>query len=312
MRPSETVKVRPRGQKLLILALGTNGTRLAGQVAAHKTSVALGMEIMKHFIGILLYLLGMLGSWPVLAQELRPDEAGPPPLPPPVPRLLISEIQVNPLLHDDRAGEFVEIVNLSHQPVRLTDLTLLLPSGLRGVPVRPRAPLLQPAEVVILTPLGSEPGEAAVRGMRLPNDSGRLELFWRHTRVDVVQWHKKAPWPKPQPGRSLERQRPGSAGTEGRTWRLSAVVLNGIERASPGRVDWLCTDVAGTALEGHCVPTVKAKKQQRCGKIRQQRQHPHAKTGRRALEHMEIVWQRSLGGDLNPRPNDYESFALTT
>lgn len=199
------------------------------------------------------------------AVTASPSGAEPPPLPPAVPRLVVSEVQANPILHDDRAGEFVEVVNLSSQPVRLMDLTLLLPSGVRGVPVRPSAPLLHPGEVVLLTPLGSQPGEAAVKGMRLPNDAGRLELFWRQTRVDVAQWHKKAPWPKPKPGYALERVRPDADGERGTTWRHARQLLHGVERASPGRVDWVCPDVAGTALEGHCTPVVKHKPGGRCG-----------------------------------------------
>ncbi len=190
--------------------------------------------------------------------------ADPPPVPPAVPRLVISEIQNNPILHDDRAGEFVEVVNLAKEPVRIADLTLLLPSGVRAIPVCPSAPLLQAGEVVLLTPLGAQAGEASVKGMRLPNDAGRLELFWRQTRVDVAQWHKKAPWPKPVPGRALERLGPGQDGESGRAWRRSQSVLHGVERASPGKVDWLCKDVTGTALEGRCVTPQKAKEARRC------------------------------------------------
>ena len=219
--------------------------------------------------------LAVCVAWPVMVhaeiphappvEDVTPTFMGPPPLPPPVPRLLISEIQVNPLLHDERAGEFLEIVNLSRQPVRLTDLTLLLPSGTRAVPVRPMAPLLYAGEVVLATPLGSQPGEAAVKGMRLPNDAGRVELYWRQTRVDVIQWHKKAPWPKPVPGVALERVGPRGEATSGKQWRRAKQVWHGVERASPGRVDWPCAEVLGTALEGKCVPADKAKRLQRCG-----------------------------------------------
>ncbi len=205
----------------------------------------------------------LLLSLPVPARA-APPPGEPPPLPPPVPRLVISEIQANPLLHDDRAGEFVEVVNLAKEPVRLADLTLLLPSGVRAVPVRPAAPLLHAGEVVLLTPLGAQPGEAAVKGMRLPNDAGRLELFWRQTRVDVAQWHKKAPWPKPVPGQALERVRPGQDGESGRAWRRSASVLHGVEHASPGRVEWPCAEVKGTALEGKCATLPKNRTPQRC------------------------------------------------
>lgn len=202
-----------------------------------------------------------IGAWHAQAQAAD----GPPPLPAAVPRVVMSEIQANPLLHDDRAGEFIEVVNLGPQPVRIADLTLLLPSGVRAVPARPSAPILRAGEVALLTPLGAQPGEAAVKGMRLPNDAGRLELFWRQTRVDVAQWHKKAPWPKPRPGQALERVAPTADGESGRAWRRSQAVLHGVERASPGRVDWLCADVKGTALEGRCVTPQGRKAAQRCG-----------------------------------------------
>ncbi len=295
-------------------------------------------------------LICCLLLWP-MAVWANPTADEPPPLPPAVPRLVISEIQSNPLLHDDRAGEFVEVVNLAREPVRLADLSLLLPSGMRAVPVRPAAPLLHSGEVVLLTPLGTQPGEAAVKGMRLPNDAGRLELFWRQTRVDIAQWHKKPPWPKPHPGHALERIRPTQDGESGRAWRRSTSVLHGVERASPGRVDWLCPDVKGTALEGKCVTPQKGKSQQRC-RASERGRSPSPQTGTaevdpairtgfsdwaaeggvnprpasapqsaRQPEHRcrpdasqgsLYLRIRSLRGDLNPRPNDYESFALTT
>ena len=273
----------------------------------------------------------------------------PPPLPPVVPRIVISEIQSNPLLHDDRAGEFVEVVNLAREPVRLADLVLVLPSGVRAVPVRPASPLLHAGEVVLLTPLGAQPGEAAVKGMRLPNDAGRVELFWRQTRVDVAQWHKKPPWPKAIPGQALERLGPARDGESGRSWRRSTTVLHGIERASPGRVDWLCPEVQGTALEGRCVVPQKGKGPQRCRAAADRRRRAttvarpnvaelkdflmgsrrgalnprpaSAQQSARQQDHDRCphasqeclpIWIRSLRGDLNPRPNDYESFALTT
>ena len=281
----------------------------------------------------------------------NPVASEPPPLPPAVPRLIISEIQSNPLLHDERAGEFVEVVNLAHEPVRLADLALLLPSGVRAVPVRPSAPLLHAGEVVLLTPLGGQAGEAAVKGMRLPNDAGRLELFWRQSRVDVAQWHKKPPWPKPLPGQSLERVRPTQEGESGRAWRRAQSVLHGVERASPGRVDWLCADVLGTALEGRCVTPPKGKPQQRChvsqggdrsprpaqgaeqtlleklafligwpqrdlnprpASAQQSARQPEHLSRSEAGQGLLSFEMRSLRGDLNPRPNDYESFALTT
>ena len=214
------------------------------------------MRICLFLLFIHLYALPLLAAAPTTLE--------PPPPPPAVPRLLISEIQANPILHDDRAGEFVEIVNLAREPVRLADLSLLLPSGVRAVPVRPGAPLLHAGEVVLLTPLATQAGEAAVKGMRLPNDSGRLELFWRQTRVDIAQWHKKAPWPTPRPGQALERTHPQADGELGGTWRRSLSPLHGVERASPGRVEWPCPDVRGTALEGRCLPPHPSGQRPRC------------------------------------------------
>lgn len=211
-------------------------------------------------------ICAVLGATPAAGQPAeQPTFSGPPPLPPAVPRVVIAEIQAHPLLHDDRAGEFVEIVNLSRQPVRLTDLTLLLPSGVRAALVRPSSPLLHAGEVALATPMATQAGEVAVKGMRLPNDAGRLELFWRQTRVDVVQWHKKAPWPKAKPGASLERVGPDADASIGRSWRRSQQVWNGVERASPGRVDWPCEEVKDTALEGRCVPRDKRKTLRKCG-----------------------------------------------
>ncbi len=231
----------------------------------------------------------------------NPVAGEPPPLPPAVPRLIISEIQCNPLLHDDRAGEFVEIVNLAREPVRLADLALLLPSGVRAVPVRPSAPLLHAGEVVLLTPLGGQAGEAAVKGMRLPNDAGRLELFWRQSRVDVAQWHKKPPWPKPLPGQSLERVRPNQDGESGRAWRRAQSVLHGVERASPGRVDWQCADVQGTALEGHCATPHKGKPPQRCRVSQRGDRTPRSAPGARQIYVEELAFfTRPLKRGLEP------------
>ena len=53
-------------------------------------------------------------------------------------------------------------------------------------------------------------------------------------------------------------------GELGRSWRRATSILHGVERASPGRVEWLCPDVQGTALEGRCVSPQKAKTPTRC------------------------------------------------
>ena len=75
----------------------------------------------------------------------RPLPELPPPAPPVAqrpPRVVISEVFADPLLLDDAAGEFVELANLSAQPVRLADLAIHLPSGKVAIPERPSAPLL--------------------------------------------------------------------------------------------------------------------------------------------------------------------------
>ena len=171
---------------------------------------------------------------------------------PATPRLVVSELMVDPLLLDDSVAEFVEIVNLSPWPVRLADLSLTLPSGRTFVPERPLAPVLLPGAIVVLTPHGQGPGEARLRGLRLPNVAGRLELRWRKQLVDVVHWYRKRPWPKAKPGIALERISPMADGQLGGSWRASRTVLRVMERASPGTVNWTCAQVRGTPLEGRC------------------------------------------------------------
>ncbi len=217
-------------------------------------------------------------------------------LPEPLPRIVVSELFVDPLLLDDNAGEFIEIVNLSNAAVRLVDLELALPSGKVAVPERPGRPVLGPGEVVLLTPLGKGPGEAKVRGMRLPNQAGRLELRWRGRLLDVVQWHKKRPWPKQKPGFAIERVAPDANGGVGGSWRHAREAMRVIERATPGRLTWPCEPLRDTAVWSACM---QARKQA-------------PKTRNRAHECTRSDVQKSLRGDLNPRPNDYESFALTT
>lgn len=175
----------------------------------------------------------------------RPAAPAPVPVDPgPPPRLRISEIMTDPLLIDDAAGEYVEVVNLSDGPVRLADLALLLPSGKTVSPERPSMPLLAAGGVLVATPLGAGPAEAKVRGMRLPNAAGRVELLWRGKQVDVAQWHRKWPWPKAMAGRALERTAPGADGLAGGSWRRSRETLRGIERGSPGRLTWSCEVLA--------------------------------------------------------------------
>jgi hypothetical protein len=178
-------------------------------------------------------------------------------LPDKPPRLVISEVLVDPLLLEDVAGEFVEVVNLSPAAVRLPDLEVALPSGKVAVPERPALPVLRPGEVLLLTPLGKGRDEARLRGLRLPNQAGRLELRWRGHLVDVVQWHKKRPWPKQKPGYALERTAPDSDGMLGSSWRHASAPLRGIERATPGRLTWACERVRDTPVWAMCVQEQK-------------------------------------------------------
>lgn len=198
---------------------------------------------------------------PPTATELGPVER---------PVLVISELLVDPLLLDEGAGEYLELVSLSRHAVALRDLTLVLPSGKAVVPERPSAPLLQPGEVLVITPLGQAAQEARARGLRLPNLAGRVELRHRGTLVDVAQWHRKAPWPKGKPGRALERISPTSDGSLGPSWRASQTVLRGVERGSPGTVAWPCAALTallpprlGPATALRCSPQPRPKTRNR-------------------------------------------------
>lgn len=201
------------------------------------------------------------------------------------PRIVVSELFVDPLLLDDNAGEFVEIVNLSSAAVRLADLELSLPSGKSAKPERPGLPVLRPGEVLLLTPLGKGDGEAKVRGMRLPNQAGRLELRWHGRLLDVVQWHKKRPWPKQKPGLAIERVGPDAKGDIGASWRHAKEALRVIERATPGRLTWPCEQLRDTPVWSACVQAQKRapKTQNRaheCSAARPAR--PHGVAGRTA------------------------------
>ena len=156
----------------------------------------------------------------------------------PPPRMVISEVFVDPLLVADRVGEFVEVVNLSKRPVRISHLELLTRAGRRIRPLSAADRSLPPAGVLVLHAYRSGPGVIKAAGLRLPNRAGRLELYWRGKLIDVAHWVDRWPWPKPRPGCSLERVSPTSDGRLGRSWRRSTVPLRGVERASPGRVRW--------------------------------------------------------------------------
>lgn len=227
------------------------------------------------------------------------------------PRLVVSELMVDPLMLEDAAGEYVELANMATLAVRLADVGLVMPNGQVLTPERPSRPWLQPGEVLLLTPHGKGEGEAKARGMKLPNIAGRVEVRWRGRTLDVVQWYRKRPWPKAEPGRSLERTAPTADGRTGASWRLAREVLRGVERGSPGKLAWPCELLVQSPLHAACLAA-----QRRCGQgvpgaCREgEKPKPTPKTRNRAPQCS--AHGRSLGGDLNPRPSDYESLALTT
>ena len=149
------------------------------------------------------------------------------------PRVRFTELQPAPLLLDDRAGEYVELVNLGPTAVALAEVKLLLPNGTAAPLLRPARPSLAPGEVALCTPLGQQ-GAIQVPGMRLPDRAGRLELLWRGTPVDVAQWLRARPGPKVAAGVALERGDPDADGARLTAWRPSRTPLRGLERGSPG------------------------------------------------------------------------------
>lgn len=182
---------------------------------------------------------------------------------PPTADLVISELQPAPLLHEDAAGDYIEVVNLSRFAVPLSELALVLPNGKRVVPERPHRPWLAAGEVSVWQAMDA-PGGVRVRGMRLPDAAGRLELWWRGRTLDVVHWLRKKPWPKMRAGVAVERVSPRSDGTSPTSWRAAAVGPTAIEAGSPGVVTWPCTDLLETALARPCPPP-KAKRLLGCG-----------------------------------------------
>lgn len=169
------------------------------------------------------------------------------------PRVLISELLTDPLLRDEGAGDYVEIANLATSSVRLADLALLLPSGKKMSLLRPRQPWMAPGEVVVVQGMEA-PGRIRLKGLRLPNAAGRVELWWRSQRIDAVQWQRRRPWPRSKPGVALERVSPLVDGTGPAAWRSATAAVDRLERGSPGTVAWPCPAVAGTALEQGCAP----------------------------------------------------------
>lgn len=162
------------------------------------------------------------------------------------PLAVVTELMTDPLLLDDAAGEYVELMLLSDQAVRLADLRLRLPSGKVAVPERADAPHLQPGEVLLLTVQGLQPGSARVKGLKLPNPAGRLELWYRDQLLDVAHWHNKKPWWKRRPGVAQERTTLLLRGDDRRAWQPSRTVRRGQERGSPGETQLTCKDLLAT------------------------------------------------------------------
>lgn len=173
---------------------------------------------------------------------------------PPLPgvRLRISEVMSDPLLVDDRAGEYVEVANLSACTVRLSDLALTVPSG-RRLSLGGRSGGLAPGAIAVVSPQGLVSGSIALKGLRLPGRAGRLELSWRGRTVDVAQWTGRWPWPRHRAGRALERRGPETDGRSARAWRHSRQPLRGVERGSPGALPgWRVRTPAGEGSAPPC------------------------------------------------------------
>ena len=165
------------------------------------------------------------------------------------PQVVISEVLVDPLLRDEGVGEYLELVNLSHSAVRLIDLTLVLPSGKRVALDRSPAPWLRVGEVGLVRPQ-PRADDIGGKGLRLPNDAGRLELWWRNELIDTVQWHAKRR--RVHAGIALERLDPRSDGASPHSWRRASARVDKLERGSPGYVIWPCLALSGTALASAC------------------------------------------------------------
>ncbi len=191
-------------------------------------------------------------------------------LPEQPPRIVISELFVDPLVLDDRAGEYIEMVNLSPHAVRVSDLSLSLPSGTVAPLDRAHDPVLHPGEVAIATARTTAVQQIHVPVMKLPNGAGRIELRWRNRVVDVAQWYGKKPWPKAHPGWSLERTRPDADGQTRVAWRASLTQMRVIERGSPGQVQWPCATLTNTPLLAACQARAKDQLHRRkaCGPLR--------------------------------------------
>lgn len=198
---------------------------------------------------------------PLPAAVTAAESAGRPP------RIAMSELLADPLLHEEGVGDYVELVVLSGEAVRLADLTLVAPNGKRLPMARPADPWLRAGEVAVVRPIAL--GRSVVaKGLRLPNGAGRVELWWRNRLIDVAQWqvHRRS---RSRAGIAIERVDPRMDGALPSSWRLARGVVDKLERGSPGAVEWPCPALVGTALAAACrqpnAPAKTAKGRTLCG-----------------------------------------------
>lgn len=169
-------------------------------------------------------------------------------------RLVVSEVFSDPLLVDDKVGEFVELTNLGPGAVALARLRLRLPSGQQARLERPARPTLAACEAMVVRALPQSPEEAAAAKLRLPNRAGMVELLDGPRVLDRAVWTGRWPWPKHRAGRALERRNAEVPGDRAHAWRVARRPLRRVERASPGWHGLRCAagkgGVAGTQDAG--------------------------------------------------------------